>query len=134
MVNICSVPERHPLHEVLALQDGAHPNIISFMDYYQETSGSKWLVLEYMRGDWLNNVVARNYLEEDHVARITADVCASHCWHALLELDTEFFHAFLGMRWVVFSPRFRPHHANGQDRGHFSNPNRRSETVYAFFL
>ena len=56
-------------------QGPGHPNLIYFIDYYQEPGAGKWLVLEYMKGDWLNNVVARNHLEEGHVARIAAEVC-----------------------------------------------------------
>ena len=80
-----------------------HPNLIHFIDYYQEPGASKWLVLEYMRGDWLNNVVARNRLEEVHVARITAEVC-------MLSLGVNDWHLRLhgrclqGVRWIVLPP------------------------------
>jgi serine/threonine protein kinase len=75
MVNVLPVKEQHPLHELLSTRDCVHPNIVLFTEYYEEPGDIKWLILDYMRGDWLNNVVARNYLEEDHVARIAAEVC-----------------------------------------------------------
>ena len=75
MVNVLPVHEQDALHELLAIRDCLHPNIVSFTECYEESDSIKWLVLDYMRGDWLNNVVARHSLEEDHVARIASDVC-----------------------------------------------------------
>ena len=78
MVNVLPIHERHPLHGLLGTRDSLHPNIVSFTEYYEECGSIKWLVSDYMRGDWVNNVVARHSLEEDHVARIAADVCYSN--------------------------------------------------------
>lgn len=75
MVNILPVHEQHPIHELLGDRDFLHPNLVSFAGYYEGCGPLKWLVLDYMRGDWLNNVVARQSLEEKHVARIVVDVC-----------------------------------------------------------
>ncbi|KAF8588101.1 kinase-like protein [Ramaria rubella] len=72
MVNVLPLSEHDPIHE---LQARTHPNLITFIGYYEDHYPLKWLIMEYMRGDWLNNVVARNFLQEDHVARIAAEVC-----------------------------------------------------------
>ena len=76
MVNVISIHKHRPLHQLLDAGDYVHPNIVSFTECYEDCGMMRWLILDYMRGDWLNNVVARNALGEDHVACIASDVCS----------------------------------------------------------
>ncbi|KAI1843737.1 hypothetical protein JX265_001033 [Neoarthrinium moseri] len=57
------------INEILVMKDSIHPNIVNFIDSYLCT-GELWVIMEYMEGGSLTDVVTFNIMTEGQIASV----------------------------------------------------------------
>jgi p21-activated kinase 1 len=57
------------INEILVMKDSSHPNIVNFIDSYLCT-GELWVIMEYMEGGSLTDVVTFNIMTEGQIASV----------------------------------------------------------------
>lgn len=62
------------VNEILVMKESQHPNIVNFLEAYLVRSNELWVVMEYMEGGALTDVIENNTLEEDQIASISHEV------------------------------------------------------------
>lgn len=65
------------VNEIIVMKDSQHANIVNFLDsFLQEQSNELWVVMEFMEGGALTDVIDNNpVIQEDQIATICAEVC-----------------------------------------------------------
>lgn len=63
------------VNEILVMKESQHPNIVNFLESYLVRSNELWVVMEYMEGGALTDIIENNTLEEDQIASICLEVC-----------------------------------------------------------
>ncbi|CAG8688618.1 22404_t:CDS:2, partial [Dentiscutata erythropus] len=58
------------VNEILVMKESQHPNIVNYLDSFLVKSNELWVVMEYMEGGALTDVIDNNTLEEDQIAAI----------------------------------------------------------------
>ena len=62
------------INEILVMRESAHPNIVNFKDSYL-WSGDLWVVMEYMEGGSLTDVVTAHCMSEAQIAAVSRETC-----------------------------------------------------------
>lgn len=62
------------VNEILVMKESQHPNIVNFLEAYLVRSNELWVVMEYMEGGALTDIIENNTLEEDQIASICLEV------------------------------------------------------------
>ncbi|KAI9702846.1 MAG: signal transducing kinase of the PAK [Candelina mexicana] len=65
------------INEILVMKDSKHRNIVNFMDSYL-LRGDLWVVMEYMEGGSLTDVVTFNMMSEGQIAAVCREINESH--------------------------------------------------------
>ncbi|TFK50606.1 Pkinase-domain-containing protein [Heliocybe sulcata] len=63
------------VNEILVMKESQHPNIVNFLESYLVKSAELWVVMEYMEGGALTDIIENNSLEEDQIACISLETC-----------------------------------------------------------
>ena len=61
------------INEILVMKDSKHKNIVNFMDSYLR-QGDLWVIMEYMEGGSLTDVVTFNLMREGQIAAVCREV------------------------------------------------------------
>lgn len=64
------------VNEILVMKESRHANIVNFLDAYLIKGADLWVIMEFMEGGALTDVIENNSLEEDQIASICLEVCA----------------------------------------------------------
>lgn len=62
------------VNEILVMKESQHPNIVNFLDSYLVKGNELWVVMEYMEGGALTDVIENNTLDEDQISCICLEV------------------------------------------------------------
>lgn len=62
------------VNEILVMKESQHPNIVNFLDSYLVKNTELWVVMEYMEGGALTDIIENNTLEEDQISSICLEV------------------------------------------------------------
>ncbi|WWC64014.1 uncharacterized protein I303_106620 [Kwoniella dejecticola CBS 10117] len=62
------------INEILVMRESAHPNIVNFKDSYL-WRGDLWVIMEYMEGGSLTDVVTAHCMSEAQIAAVSKEVC-----------------------------------------------------------
>lgn len=64
------------VNEILVMKESQHPNIVNFLDSYLVKNNELWVIMEYMEGGALTDIIDNNnLLEEDQIAAICFETC-----------------------------------------------------------
>ncbi|CAG8439813.1 7373_t:CDS:10 [Ambispora gerdemannii] len=63
------------VNEILVMKESQHPNIVNYLDSFLVKQSELWVVMEYMEGGALTDVIDNNSLEEDQIAAICFETC-----------------------------------------------------------
>ncbi|KAF7326916.1 Non-specific serine/threonine protein kinase [Mycena venus] len=63
------------VNEILVMKESQHPNIVNFLESYLVKSNELWVVMEYMEGGALTDIIENNTMEEDQISSICFETC-----------------------------------------------------------
>lgn len=66
------------INEILVMKESRHKNIVNFIDSYL-WRGDLWVIMEYMEGGSLTDVVTHNMMIEGQIAAVCKEVLAGLC-------------------------------------------------------
>lgn len=67
------------VNEILVMKESQHPNIVNFLESYLVKNNELWVVMEYMEGGALTDIIENNTLEEDQISSISLETCKGLC-------------------------------------------------------
>ena len=63
------------VNEILVMKESQHPNIVNFLDAYLVKNNELWVVMEYMEGGALTDVIDNNpSISEEQISTICHEV------------------------------------------------------------
>lgn len=62
------------VNEILVMKESQHPNIVNYLDSFLVKGAELWVVMEFMEGGALTDVIDSNSLEEDQISSISNEV------------------------------------------------------------
>ncbi|KAL1917535.1 uncharacterized protein VTP21DRAFT_3928 [Calcarisporiella thermophila] len=72
------------VNEILVMKENQHPNIVNFLDSFLLRGNELWVVMEYMEGGALTDVIENNNMTEEQISRVCLESCKG-----LLHLHTQ---------------------------------------------
>lgn len=67
------------VNEIIVMKESQHANIVNFLDAFLLKGSELWVVMEFMEGGALTDVIENNKLTEDQIAAICLEVDCSSC-------------------------------------------------------
>jgi serine/threonine protein kinase len=62
------------VNEIIVMGESRHPNIVNYLESFLIRSSDLWVVMEYMEGGALTDVIEANKMEEEQIAAICLEV------------------------------------------------------------
>lgn len=63
------------VNEILVMKESRHPNIVNYIESFLLSSNDLWVVMEYMEGGALTDVIDNNKMAESQIATVCREVC-----------------------------------------------------------
>ncbi|KAI8060913.1 kinase-like domain-containing protein [Gongronella butleri] len=64
------------VNEILVMKESQHPNIVNFLDSYLVRNSELWVIMEYMEGGALTDVIDNNTMTEQQIATVCHETIA----------------------------------------------------------
>ncbi|KAJ2681652.1 hypothetical protein H4R19_007298, partial [Coemansia spiralis] len=64
------------VNEILVMKESRHKNIVNFIEAFLLNSADLWVVMEYMEGGALTDVIDNNKMNEQQIATVCREVCS----------------------------------------------------------
>lgn len=75
-MDLSSQPRKELIvNEIMVMKESHHANIVNFLEAYLRGSSDLWVVMEYMEGGALTDIIDNNTLSEEHIATICVETC-----------------------------------------------------------
>ena len=76
-MELASQPRKELIvNEILVMRESQHPNIVNYLDSFL-VKAELWVVMEYMEGGPLTDIIDNNTITETQIASICNEVCTS---------------------------------------------------------
>jgi protein-serine/threonine kinase len=62
------------VNEIVVMKESHHPNVVNYLDSFLVKSSELWVIMEYMEGGALTDVIENNKLSEVQIAAICLEV------------------------------------------------------------
>lgn len=62
------------VNEILVMKESQHPNIVNFLDSFLVKNADLWVIMEYMEGGALTDVIDNNNMTEQQIATVCLEV------------------------------------------------------------
>jgi tRNA A-37 threonylcarbamoyl transferase component Bud32 len=63
------------VNEIEVMKESQHPNIVNFLEAYLRSTYDLWVVMEFMEGGALTDIIDNNTLTEEQIATICFETC-----------------------------------------------------------
>lgn len=60
--------------EISVMKESQHPNIVNYLDSFLLNNSDLWVIMEYMEGGALTDVIERNTMTEQQIATVCREV------------------------------------------------------------
>jgi serine/threonine protein kinase len=60
--------------EILVMKESQHPNIVNYLDSFLVRNNDLWVIMEYMEGGALTDVIDNNTMTEQQIATVCREV------------------------------------------------------------
>ena len=85
-MDLASQPRKELIvNEILVMKESQHPNIVNFLDSYLVRGNELWVVMEFMEGGALTDVIDHNSLSEEQIASICHEVLSPNAFSVFLQ-------------------------------------------------
>lgn len=75
-MDLASQPRKELIvNEIIVMKESQHANIVNFLDAYLRGTNDLWVVMEYMEGGALTDIIDNNSLSEEQIATISGETC-----------------------------------------------------------
>ncbi|OMJ17831.1 Serine/threonine-protein kinase CLA4 [Smittium culicis] len=64
------------VNEILVMKESQHPNIVNYIESFLIGNSDLWVVMEYMNGGALTDIIDNNSMNENQIATISLEVCS----------------------------------------------------------
>ncbi|SAM08969.1 hypothetical protein [Absidia glauca] len=64
------------VNEILVMKESQHPNIVNFLDSFLVKNADLWVIMEYMEGGALTDVIDNNNMTEQQIATVCLETTA----------------------------------------------------------
>lgn len=68
------------VNEIVVMKESHHPNVVNYLDSFLVKSSELWVIMEYMEGGALTDVIENNKLSEVQIAAICLEVSTLSPW------------------------------------------------------
>lgn len=62
------------VNEIVVMKESHHPNVVNFLDAFLIKTSELWVVMEFMEGGALTDIIENNKLDESQIAGICLEV------------------------------------------------------------
>ena len=85
-MDLASQPRKELIiNEILIMRESQHENIVNYMDSFLVGTSELWVVMEYMEGGSLTDVIDANRMSEPQIACIALQVRGAHAAACLVD-------------------------------------------------
>ncbi|ODQ66520.1 Pkinase-domain-containing protein [Nadsonia fulvescens var. elongata DSM 6958] len=75
-MDLVSQPRKELIvNEIVVMKESQHANIVNFLEAYLRDASDLWVVMEYMEGGALTDIIDNNKLSEQNIATICYETC-----------------------------------------------------------
>ncbi|KAL1919810.1 uncharacterized protein VTP21DRAFT_1741 [Calcarisporiella thermophila] len=75
-IDLGSQPRKELIvNEILVMKENQHPNIVNYLDSFLLQGNELWVVMDYMEGGALTDVIENNDMTEEQIARVCLESC-----------------------------------------------------------
>lgn len=75
-IDLANQPRKELIvNEITVMRESQHPNIVNFLEAYLQGASDLWVVMEYMEGGSLTDIIENNRMSEVQIATVCRETC-----------------------------------------------------------